>query len=354
MAKITCKFSGVEFSCEHMPISLSHREACHPIFSLPKKRLLSLTSQWASNRLSPTESYLLYLSLFHTTDLIEWRTPAIYTPRTASIIAQNMESLIHVIGRIDLISHPSFTLPHFIISHDTADLNNTHYWIKIWRENFDEWYNDYHSSLIREETKERLSKRTHSLERMIKSPHASKQSLAESLANWAEIAASFPQMRISHPLTKQPSTLAEYYKQIIRACATDDAIWRIPEKHILEVIEHCEDELFIEDRTSNEYTGAGSIYCHSLMKLLREGLEKRETYLGFASYDITPIASTKGTAFQILPSSSSKLDAAVANIVNAAPKEMPEQKNYPNVFAYLKAKSAWELAQSQRNSQTGA
>lgn len=345
MANVTCKYSGIVFHCEHLPISLSHREVAHPIFSLPKKKLLSLTHQWSSSSLTPSENYLLYLALFHSTDLIEWRVPAIHTERTQSIIAQNMEQLIHIISRIDLISHPNFTLPHFIISPDTRDLNNSRYWIQIWRENFEEFYSNYRSSQIREETKERLEKRTHSLERMIKSPHTSKQELANHLANWAEIAASFPQMRISHPLTKTPTTLAEYYKQVIRACASDDNIWRIPEKHILEVIEHCEEELFIEDRTSNQYEGAGSIYCHSLLKLLREGLEKQSDYLGFANQDLP---STKGTSFTILPSNASKADAALANISAAAPKELPLRQNYPTLFAYLKAKSAWDLSQSRK------
>ena len=98
----------------------------HPLFSVPQKRLISLAGQWAAQRLSSTESYLLYLSLFDSTNLIVWRTPAVYRDAaTDAIVQNNMENLLHIIAKIDLIKHPSFTLPSFAIGPETATLDNS-------------------------------------------------------------------------------------------------------------------------------------------------------------------------------------------------------------------------------------
>ena len=139
MAKIICAYSGVEFACEYLPFAISSREIAHPLFSVQKHKLLSLASVWAEGKLPPTESYLLYLSLLNSTGLLEWRTPAQYTSKTNAIIANNMEQLIHIVGKIDVIKHPSFVLPHFVISTDTATLDNSYNWIQLWNQNYNDW-----------------------------------------------------------------------------------------------------------------------------------------------------------------------------------------------------------------------
>jgi len=311
--------------------------------SIPKKRLLSLTGRWSAGQLSVTESYLLYLSLFNSTDLIDWRVPAQFTPQTPQIIASNMESLISIVGKIDLIKHPSFTLPRFVISPDTASLTNTYHWIQSWTENYNDWYDGLRESASREALKVTLDKRESSLQRLIKTAHTTPELLANSLASWAEVAANFPDMRITHPLTKQPSTLSEYWKQIIRACAKEEAIWQFPKKHILEVIEHCEDELSIEERTS-EVHGHGSIYAYSLMKLLRNGLTKQESYLGFGDVDL----GGRVTSFKILSDSSNAGDANLIAGIQSAPTEAPRREQYKSPFEFLKAKANWDLKMRYR------
>ena len=69
MAKILCSKSGILFQCEHMPLGLNSQEYHHPLLSVPQKKLLSLSKEWTANRLTATESYLLYLSLLNYTDL---------------------------------------------------------------------------------------------------------------------------------------------------------------------------------------------------------------------------------------------------------------------------------------------
>lgn len=337
MAKIVCSKSSVEFHCEHMPLSLSSRETHHPLFSTPKKKLISLAAQWASGRLSPTESYLLYLSLLDSTDLIIWRVPATYNSKTSSIVANNMESLIHIIGKIDLIKHPSFCLPKFAISHDTANLENSYHWIEAWRMNYIDWYDGLRESSRQESLKTALDNRETSLQRLIKSAETRIDDLAALLAGWAEVAGDFPQSTstIPHPFLKSRITIAEYWKQIIRACTNDDAIWRYPATDIDELIDHCENNII-----------HGSIYSHKLMQLLRQGYQKNRDYLGMGDVDL---AGKTATQFTLLAPASSAEDANKLAAIQAAPLVEPKEFNYPNRFAFLKAKANYDMCKRYRD-----
>lgn len=317
-----------------MPLSLSSREYAHPLFSIPKKKLISLAAQWAAGRLSATESYLLYLSLLDSTELIIWRVPATYGPKTPQIIANNMESLIHIVGKIDVISHPSFTLPKFAISPDTASLENSYHWIQAWVTNYNDWYDGLRESSARETLKTKVEARENSLERLIKSAETRVEDLANILAAWAELAGDFPQFQTIHPLTKTKISCSEYWKQIIRACAREESIWRYPAGDIAELIDHCEDNIV-----------HGSIYAHSLMKLLRNGQKKHSDYLGFGDLDLQ---GRTATVFTLLDSDSSAEDANKLAAISSAPVDEPKPNQYPNKFAYLRAKSNWDMAQRYR------
>lgn len=320
-----------------MPLSLSQREYAHPLFSIPKKRLISLAGQWAIGKLSHTESYLLYLSLLDSSDLIIWREPARYTNKTSSIVANNMEKLLHIVAKIDLIKHPSFALPKFAISHDTATLENSYHWIEAWISNYQDWYDGLREESRKESLKSKLDTRESSLQRLIKSAETSIDDLAAVLAAWAEVAGDFPQSKatIPHPFLKSRVTLAEYWKQIIRACTNDDAIWRYPATDIDELIDHCENNII-----------HGSIYSHKLMQLLRSGYAKNKDYLGMGDVDF---AGRTATVFTILDASASAEDANKLAAIQAAPLAMPKESNYPNKFAYLKARANYDMAMRYRN-----
>ena len=123
MAKIVCSKSGVIFNCEHMPTTLSSSTYTHPLFHVPQKRLIALAGQWAAQKLTPTESYLLYLALLDSTELIQWRTQASYHKGMDAIVSSNMENLLSIIAKINLIHHPSFALPSFSINPSTHTLD---------------------------------------------------------------------------------------------------------------------------------------------------------------------------------------------------------------------------------------
>lgn len=329
MARITCKYSGVIFNCEHMPLGLSSNEYYHPLFAVPKKRLLVLSKDWSANKLSPTESYLLYLSLLHSTNLIVWKAPARYTEKTLSIISNNMESLLHIIGKMDVINHPGFSLPQISITYDTGTLETSFYWIQAWIHGYNEFMSDQISARKREEIKVRIERRESSLEKLIKTAFTNPQALANNLAAWAADAGDFPEETTPHPFTRTDVSLAEYWKEIIRACAREEQIWRYPRKDIEELIDHCEDRI-----------DHGSIHAHALMKLLRVGLTKHKDYTGFGDVDL---AGKSFTPFRLLRADDTVEDANVIAAIAASPDTEPKRHMYPSAFQYIRAKANWDL-----------
>lgn len=332
MAKIICAYSSVEFQCEHLPVALSSREVKHPIFSIPPKRLLSLAAQWSLSKLTPTESYLLYLALLDSTSLIEWRMPATYTDKSASIIAGNMEQLIHIISKIDMMSKStilSLSLPQYVMGKDTRDLSNSYYWIKIWNSAYQEWQDG-----IREHINDQESyRRELALEKLIKSSHKRIEDYPRILANWARVAGNFP-THLTLVGSKQIE-LSEYWESIIIKCSKEEAIINIPQADIEELIEHCVDNIVHE----------GSIHAMALMKHLRRGLSLHKNYLSLGDIDL---AGKSLTGYRILSPETSAEDANIQNMIDAAPDKEPTRINYPNLVDYIKARSRWNIAQAHK------
>lgn len=334
MAKVTCSKSGTYFSCEFMPFALTASDLTHPLFHTPQKKLISLAGVWSAGKLSSTESYLLFLSLLDSTGLVQWRSHALYTENTDQIVANNMHGLIDIIAKINLISHPNFTLPSFALSTDTANLSNVHHWIAAWKANYHDWYDSIISMRERDAIRDKITNREEALHRLIKSS-TPVESYASTLADWASVAGGFPTYDTIHPITKTKVSLNEYWKSLIRSIANEDKLWRFPRKDIVELIEHCEENI-----------QHGNIYAHTLMRYLRKGLHNYDNYLGFgtdsdSNSGITPSTST---SFTILSQSSTVQDINRAVVINTAPSEEPKRHQYPNNFAYLKAYSSWKLA----------
>jgi hypothetical protein len=331
MAKITCAYSGIEFSCEHMPLALSSREYHHPLFNIPKRKLLSLTGEWSRHRLSETESYLLYLSLLHSTDHMVWNSPAKYTERTKSIVANNMELLVNIIGKIDLIQHPNFVIPKIFVSPDTADLTNSYHWICSWINCYDDWMQGNKDAALHD----KLVDRQVALERMIKSSTTKPQDLANRLADWAEDAADFPDHLILNPIVRTgPKVIkSAYWKSIIKACVNEDKIYRYPLKDVEELIFWCED--------TDDMHFHGSIYAAKLMQILRAARDKMKDPFGFGEHNVDMAGKT--TSFRILSPESNNGDANIFAAIQSAPDSEPKRNQYVKEFDYIKAKMKWDM-----------
>lgn len=316
---ILCAISGIEFKCDYFPAELSSREVTHPIFYLQQKKLISYLSKWTAGELTPTDSYLLFLALLNSTELVEWRVPVIKTDATNSIIATNMEQLFKVIGQLNLIKTPQFAVPQFAVTKETRDLDNVHYWIKAWQDAIDEFYNEYKTT----GDWNAIRTRELALERMIKTSTRDVSSYSGVLADWAELAGNFPQFDITDYKGARVS-LADYWKLIIRKCCKSESIFEIPKADLDELIEHCEANIM-----------AGSIYSHSLFTLLREGREKQSSFLGT---DLTK------TEFVILDENNSIEEANMLLLINSATDTEPKPSDYPNRLMYLKAKLKYDMA----------
>jgi hypothetical protein len=321
MAKILCASSGIEFTCEHFPAFLTSRECSHPIFSLSQKKLLSYYPKWEAAQLTPTDSYLLFLALLNSTELVQFRVPAHRTTTTDAIVANNMEDLVQIVSKMSIIKATILALPQFVISPETKTLDTAHYWIAAWESCYEEFQSGYTAN----RRKEKIYEREAYLEKLIKDGKEETH-YAASLAEWASLAGGFPDSN-QIPTPFGPMTLAEYWKLIIRKCARAESIFQITAVDLEDLIEHCEDNI-----------DAGSIYAHALFKLLRDGRAKQQNFLGLGDLG----------NYKILQENDSVEDANKLVLIQTAPTEMPSPLNYPNRLAYLKDKAKWDMAQQHK------
>lgn len=321
--KILCAYSGIEFSCEHFPLGLYARESFHPIFNVPQRKLLTTLPKWSSNELTSTDSYLLFLSLLSSSDLIEFRTSAKRTDKTDSIVAQNMEGLVKTLVRLNTVSNPAVVFPHYVVSQETNGLENVHFWIENWQDSYKDFLDGYKSA----HDLSKLNKREGALERLIKNPHKSLADFAHPLADWAATAGSFPTSMVQNPFTKMSIPLAEYWKILIIKCANNIDLFSIHSADLAELIEHCETEI-----------PHGSIHAHHLMKALRDAQNRQRNFLDIGDLDLNK------TKFSILDKDSNTMEANMQALISSAPENEPQRASYPTKFDYMKAKMRWDMA----------
>lgn len=320
--KILCSYSGLELQITYFPGTIERGEV-HPVFSLPQKRLLSYLGKWSAQELTPPDSYLLFLALLNSTGKVEFRLPALRAPNTEAIVANNMEALAKVVYKINEIVHPAFSIPTFVISQETRSLETITQWIDTWESNIKDFNDGYRSfSLSRA-----LLVREEALERLIKHPTRKVDTYAHILADWAEIAGSFPSFLVTTP-SGEKKTCSTYWKSIISKCCKGESIFSIPSEDLKELITHCEDNII-----------HGSIFAHSLMDLLKRGREKQTNFLGLGDTDIS------GVTFKILSPTDSVEDANLQALIDSAPTSAPVEREYPSKLAYLRAKLKWETAE---------
>jgi hypothetical protein len=327
--KILCSISSTEFNVEHFPGYLSSREVSHPIFYLPQKKLLSYMNKWSGQELTKTDAYLLFLALLNSTELVHFRVPIFKDNRTDSIIAQNMERLALTVTKLNTVYTPSVSFPNFATSPDNRHLHNVHHWIDDWCEAYEE----FKSGKRRDADNRKLAIREKALERLIKNPHKTVSGYARNLADWAADAGSFPVFNTKNPYSSNPLAMiscADYWKSIIIKAASQESIYAIDRKDIIEILEHCEENIPI-----------GSIYSNALFTVLRGALEKQKNYLGLGDIDIS------SGKYQFLNSGDSLEHANMRALIDSAPENEPIPSEYPTKLSYLKAKMRWEMARNE-------
>lgn len=325
--KILCAYSGLEYQVEHIPSYLQGTGEVHPVFAIPQKKLFSLLPKWSAGELTDTDNYLLFLAFLNSTELIRWSCPVLRTPQTAALIQNNMQGLVSMVGTINAIKHPSFVLPSFVISQQTRTLDNVRYWIKIWETQ----YQDFLSGLKDDELRSKLSRRESALEKLIRNPGINPSKYAGTLAKWASEAGKFPLFRLKSPITGESTTCCDYWQEVIKRCYSSESILAVPKADLDELLEHCEESI-----------EAGSIFSFHLFSTLREGRDRQRNFLGI---DFSMNLSADNPGFRILDADANIEDAAIQLLIDTAPKELPNRKDYPTAFAYMRAKLKWDTAQ---------
>jgi hypothetical protein len=315
---------------QYFPGSIQSREVAHPIFYLPQKRLLAYTGKFfEKDALTPIDKYLLFLATLNSTDLVDFRVPAIRTPFTESIIAQNYEHLVRTIIKLNTVLNPSVAFPRFVITPDTRHLGNINHWIDNWASAYQDFKDGYRSA----HESAKLIRREAALERMIKNPHKSNTELSGSIAEWAATAGSFPTFITTNPFapprTSAQILCSEYWKLLIIKAAKGEWISKDLNSDLRDLLEHCEINIPF-----------GSIYSHKLFSIIRGAFKKQENYLGFDDVDISEVS------YHIL----SGMDTAEAGnlkaIIDSAPIEEPRKEQYPDRLSYIRAQMRWKVAQS--------
>lgn len=329
--KIMCAYSSVEFTCEHFPGTFYAKEAYHPIFLLPQRKLLPYIGKWAAGELTPTDSYLLFLALLRSSELVDFRVPVFRNEHTDALVANNMEYLIRTILTLNTVTNPGVHFPQFVITADTRFLQNVQHWIAAWNKIYHEMKDGHKTA----HDWQKLNRRDMALQRMIKSPHRKVESYSSELAMWAEAAAEFPTFQTSSPWTKGTVAINEYWKEIIRRCTKNEQLFSIQRKDLQELLEHCE-----------EHIQFGSIQSNLLFKVLRAALEKQKNFLGLGDMDIK-------SSFAILDSSDDVESAQIKTMIQVAPVEEPRPEQYPTKLAYLRAKMRFDMATKYKKEQEG-
>jgi hypothetical protein len=326
--QILCAYSSITFECQHFPGFLSSRESYHPVFDMPQKRLISNLGKWSQGHLTPTDSYLMFLAVLRSTDLVNFRVPAIRSERTDSIVAQNMEALCRVVIKLNTVSNPAVCFPHYVVSTDTRTLDNVRYWIENWSDSYADFVNGRIKDVEGRDEWKRLSVREAALQRLIRNPHRPISSYAAQIADWASIAGSFPSTgTIPSPFSGLQITISDYWQNLIELCASETKLFSIPREDLQELLEHCE-----------EHIPVGSIYSNALFKIIRHAMDRQKSFLGLGDLDISR------STYEILTSTDSVEDANLRASIQAAPLEEPRQEQYGSKFEFLRAKLRYQMA----------
>lgn len=336
MAHIICAYSSLELHINHFPISLTNREAHHPLFDAPQRTLFAYASKWAHHELTETDSYLLFTALLKSSGRVHFRVAARYSEgATDQIVANNMEKLLICLSRMNSINVSGEVFASVAITNESANMENAKYWIQSWMDNYADFKENYSFAA----NVKKLSIREEALQRMIKSPHRDVSYYASDLAKWAALAGNFPTGTTLVDGLHVP--LSDYWENIIVAAA-NKRFFTIPRADLEECIDHCQENI-----------DPGSIYHHKLLTILREAKSYLAGFLG----DISGLAGSAKKRVPIwnfpgqepgAPESQDEEDVFAANldvVVASAPATIPVRGMFATNMQYLMAKIKWSAAQ---------
>jgi len=321
MAILECAISGLKIKVDHVPTFISKEIGYyHPIFALEYKSLYGLYAKHCSEHLTPTDSYLLFLAFLHQTDHIKWNHPAKVKPNSPAgikLVENNLLQLIQVIETTDLIRHPKFKQPKFVVNEHNCHLLQIPNWITAWQDNIEQFKSGIRSQKLQEDIvklENKLSKLLHS--------GLSPEQYIHAVANWAAKAADFPKDK------------KDEWCKIIRACYNPSKIFTVSLYELKRIQDYCLENI--------EH---GSIHAHSLMEAIKSGIRNNINYLGinvnidFGYTLISPEQDKSLIELEILKAS--------------APLKEPCRSNFKSNLEYIKAKLKFKVVQNATITEEG-
>lgn len=338
--KCACPYSGMQWKAEGFATGHHALIHPHPVFSLPFKYLVSrYSADWYTGKLCEEEKKLLFLAFLKETDLVIFDA---FAYPDISIVEQNIESLAKLSSWLHGISNPAVILPSFRITKETASLQAMSHWLQAW------WQVkiDFESGMKRQIKLAEQHRLEAFLETKIKRIEAGIQQESPGylkiLAEWADIAACFPNFAISHPITGENIRLGDYWKEMLQAPESryynySLVDWKELEDHIIDNIDDLSTTFALAIIRKTK-----AIINRTSMDL---GLEVIERSL----FDKNGIET--GKSYEVRELIEAKEQETISALAAKAPKEEPQRCNYANQVAFLRAKIAWNFAVKQASSQ---
>lgn len=338
MTTITCAISGLTFGASylentgiHIPISAGY---FHPIFAATANDRQALYSRHCKGMLSPTDSYLLFLSILHASGNVEWHSHVKLNPLaqdTIILVETNIAKLIHAIEQSAAILHPQFYQPSFRVTDHNCDLSSISAYIEELESNVSDFRYGY-ASQKEADALQVLENRLTAL--VLEGTHPDK--CATIIAEWAGKVGNFPEDK------------ADTYMRTIKACFSPAKMFNTPVSLLHEIKAYCE-----------LHIAADSIHFHALTEVLEKGIANHLDYLGVGLAGSTALETlpvehkTTATISTRLPPVTTKNQAAIAAVIANAPKTLPQPADYDNNLSYLQAKLAYRAARAQEAQEKG-
>lgn len=358
--RITCQYSGVTFQCQGF--GRLRVTTQHPIMDIPSRTLVSRARDWLKGELDETERRLLFVALLKASDCFEFRVPAIPSKQT---IESNMEFLLETVYWVKDIGD-FLRLPKYRITEYTSRLKNIGTWLNIWHEA----KRNYENKIIDREQRDFLDRKEEAFNRLIRSPLVQFKRYQKQLGRWAVDAAGAPEVK------------KEAWVELFNLRDNED-IMSIEKHDLQEMVVFLQDNLKIGGLVTTK------IFSH-MYELLQKRSAGIEGLIGLEDSDTVRERARRQQEFINNPfiilededlededeyekevtreknrrlfgdvfagKSETTVNAEIEaenkkRIIRLAPKDKPEEREYPDKVSYLKAFAAWRIAHREYEKQ---
>lgn len=336
--KSICPYSGITFTIQYGPASYSFP---HPLFFIPRKRLLSYAPRINATNPDPIENRLLFLSLLHSTELVTFKEQ-VYISESAILGA--LDSLVALASFLEYnpnkASHIIFPHLNATASLDTNILPFIQSCLSCITSRQISEYERY--GLTKTYKESQLLKRSQTFF----SSRPDRQ--AKALARWASKVFSFPATTFPSLSSSIPISLRDYWIAMIEDSYRDATYLQ---KYSL--LDYCELLEYIEEYTlTDAFLSSGH---RTLCDHLRATIAKHKTYYTALGLDASllfslptkllgPSGNTLGAKEQ-----EEKENAAISALQASAPSEKPIRAAYKSELDFLRAMNAWKSTASLKN-----